>query len=265
VVLAGPFMNYLLAFVIFTGVILVMGEPVPSTAPVIGDISQGYPADAAGLKAGDRILSVDGVPTADWPRMAELIHKKTNAPVLIEYQRGAGTIKVKLTTKKGPEGQGLIGVAPAMTYKYIGVRKAVGMGAYQCYFWTKYTVTTLAGNFKHREKPDISGPIGIVNIVSKAAHSGMADLFFLIALISVAVGFFNLLPIPLLDGGHSVLFILEGVFGLKPTVRVMGWVNSAGIAFLVGILVFATYNDIMRLLPKKAAVPAPITAPAQAK
>jgi regulator of sigma E protease len=127
------------------------------------------------------------------------------------------------------------------------------MGAHQCYFWTKYTVTSLAANIKHREKPDISGPIGIVTIVSKAAHTGMPDLFFLIALISVAVGFFNLLPIPLLDGGHAVLFIIEGITRRKLTPKLMGMVNYVGIAFLVGVLVFATYNDVVRLLPTKKA------------
>lgn len=250
VVLAGPFMNYLLAFVVFTGVILFVGEPVPSLDPVIGETMQGYPAEAAGLKAGDRVLSVDGVPAKDWTQMADLIHKKVNAPVIIEYQRASVKNTAKVVTKKGPAGQGLIGVSPGISYKHIGTWKAVKMGSYQCYFWTKYTVMTLAANVKHREKPDISGPIGIVNIVSKAAHTGMPDLFFLIALISVAVGFFNLLPIPLLDGGHAVLFIMEGIFRRKPTLRVMGLVNYAGIAFLVFVLVFATYNDILRLLPK---------------
>ncbi len=260
VVLAGPFMNYLLAFTLFTGVILFVGEPVPSLESVIGEVSQGYPAEAAGLKAGDRVLSVDGVPVKDWAQMADLIHKKINAPVSVEYQRASEKLKVNIVTKKSPEGQGLIGVAPGISYKYIGVRKAVRIGAYQCYFWTKYTVTSLAASIKHREKPDISGPIGIVNIVSKAAHSGMPDLFFLIALISVAVGFFNLLPIPLLDGGHAVLFILEGIFRRKPTPRIMEWVNYAGIAFVACIFIFATYSDIVRLLPKKAAAQADMPA-----
>ncbi|MEI7481260.1 MAG: M50 family metallopeptidase [Elusimicrobiota bacterium] len=261
VVLAGPFMNYLLAFVVFTGVILIVGEPVQSIDPVIGDVAQGYPAEAAGLKAGDRVLSVDGVPAKDWMQMADLIHKKIAAPVSVEYQRAAEKIKVSIVTKKGPEGQGLIGVSPGISYKYVGVIKATKMGAHQCYFWTKYTITTLAANIKHRSKPDISGPIGIVNIVSKAAHAGMPDLFFLIALISVAVGFFNLLPIPLLDGGHAVLFIMEGIFRRKLTPKVMGCVNYAGIAFLVGILVFATYSDIVRLLPKTAQTQTEVPAP----
>ena len=252
VVLAGPFMNYLLAFIVFTGVILSVGEPVPSNDLVIGEISQGYPAEAAGLKIGDRVLSVDGVTAKDWSQMAGLIHEKTAAPVLIEYSRASEKFKVNIVTKKGPEGQGLIGVSPRINYKYIGVWKSVKMGAHQCYFWTKYTVTSLAGNIKRRQKPDISGPIGIINIVSKAAHTGMPDLFFLIALISVAVGFFNLLPIPLLDGGHAVLFIMEGITRRKLTPRLMGLVNYAGIAFLVCVLVFATYSDIMRLLPKTA-------------
>jgi len=253
VVLAGPAMNYLLAFVVFTGVILIVGEPVPSA--VIGGVSQGYPAEAAGLKTGDRILSVDGVPVANWPQMADLIHEKINVPILIEYQRGSVKSTAKMVTKKGPGGQGAIGVGSGIeiSYKYVGPRKAAGMGAYQCWFWTKFTVTSLASNIRRGEKPEITGPIGIVNIVSKAAHSGMPDLFFLIALISVAVGFFNLLPIPLLDGGHAVLFIMEGVFRRRLTPKVMGWVNSVGIAAIVCIFLFGTYNDIKRLMGPKAA------------
>ncbi|MBU2573255.1 MAG: M50 family metallopeptidase [Elusimicrobia bacterium] len=257
VVFAGPFMNYLLAFVLFTGVILTVGEPVPSNDPVIGETVQGYPAQGAGLKTGDRILSVDGTAVNNWQQMADLIHKKINAPVALEYQRAAEKVKITLTTKKGPRGQGLIGVSPDIVYKYIGTVKAVKMGANQCYFWTAYTITTLASNIKRREKPDIAGPVGIVNIVSKAAHTGMADLVFLVALISVAVGFFNLLPIPLLDGGHAVLYIFEGLSSKKLTPTVMKWVNSAGIALLMSILLFATYSDIMRMRAPKAAPETP--------
>ncbi|MBI4803590.1 MAG: site-2 protease family protein [Elusimicrobia bacterium] len=253
VVFAGPFMNYLLAFILFTGVILVVGEPAPSPEPVIGETVQGYPAQSAGLKTGDRILSVDGTAVNNWQQMADLIHKKINAPVALEYQRAAEKFKLTLTTKKGPQGKGMIGVSPGIVYKYIGAVKAVKMGAEQCYYWTAYTITTLVSNIKRREKPDIAGPIGIVNIVSKAAHTGLADLVFLIALISVAVGFFNLLPIPLLDGGHAVLYIFEGLSSRKLTPNVMKWVNSTGIALLVSILLFATYSDIMRMIATKAA------------
>jgi regulator of sigma E protease len=270
VVLAGPFMNYLLAFVLFTGLIYTVGRPVYSS--VIGDVAAGLPAEGAGLKPGDRIVSVDGVKVSAWDDMAELIHKKVDGEVLIGYERKGAAAAMKIKTKRGLDQEtgkdvGLIGIAPdqaASVFKKVGALDSLRFGAGQCWFWTAYTVKTLASNIRRREKPDISGPIGIVNIVSKAAHTGMPDLFFLIALISVAVGFFNLLPIPLLDGGHAVIFISEGIFRRKITPRVMGWLNSMGIAFVACIFIFATYSDIKRLIAPKAA-PARIAQPAQKK
>jgi regulator of sigma E protease len=267
VVFAGPFMNYLLAFVLFTGIMYIVGRPVYSA--VVGEVAKGMPAAAAGLLPGDRIVSVDGVKVQAWDDMAGLIHAKPDAQLTVGYERKGTTAELKLRTKTGTQPEtgkpiGLIGVAPDQAapafYKKAGLRESLSFGAGQCYFWTAYTVSSLASNIKRREKPDISGPIGIVTIVSKAAHSGMAELFFLIALISVAVGFFNLLPIPLLDGGHAILFLAEGVFGRRLGPKAMGYVNSAGIAVLLSILLFATYNDIMRFVPASAAAPAPVAA-----
>lgn len=93
----------------------------------------------------------------------------------------------------------------------------------------------------------MAGPIGIVQIVSRAAHSGLEDLIFLIALISVAVGFFNILPIPLLDGGHAALYLWEGLSGKKLTEKMVRVANSFGIAILLSIFIFATYSDIVRI------------------
>ena len=257
VVLAGPFMNYMLAFILFTGVIFTVGKPVYLS--VVGEVLAGKPAARAGLESGDKVLSVDWVKVTTWDDMAALIYQKVEANVLIEYERKGAAAKVKIKTSRGTNPEtgkdiGLIGVAldqSASVFQKVGTMDSVRFGAGQCWFWTAYTVKTLASNLRRREKPDISGPIGIVNIVSKAAHSGMPDLFFLIALISVAVGFFNLLPIPLLDGGHAVMFILEGIFRRRVTPKVMGWLNSTGIAFIVFILLFATYSDIKRLVGVK--------------
>ncbi|HCC46775.1 MAG TPA: RIP metalloprotease RseP [Elusimicrobia bacterium] len=255
VVLAGPVMNYLLAFVLFSGVILLVGEPRPSTAPVIGDLSQGYPADLAGLKAGDRILKVDGTPVADWPAMAAIIYGKLEKNITLTYERAGGEATVKLKTRKAPDGggRGVIGISPGVEYASVPVLKGLAMGAHQCWYWTNFTVQTLKSNIVKREKPDLAGPIGIVNIVSKAAHTGVADFFFLIGLISVAVGFFNLLPIPLLDGGWMILYLFEGISRRKLTGDIMKYVNGAGMVMLLGILLFATYNDIMRIVTSRAA------------
>ncbi len=138
-------------------------------------------------------------------------------------------------------------MARKVYYKSVPAFKGLAMGLHQCWYWTAFTVKTLSANITKRQKPDLAGPIGIVNIVSKAAHTGLADLIFLIGLISVAVGFFNLLPIPLLDGGWAVLFVFEGVFRRRITPVIMKYVNGAGIGLLMTILLFATYSDLMRI------------------
>ena len=260
IVVAGPFMNYVLAFCIFAFVIFFVGKPIPSSQPVIGELASGYPAQGAGLKVGDRIVSVNGIKVDSWMQMAKIIHKYLEKEIVIEYSRGEMVRKMKIKTKKGPSGRyGMIGISPRIEYEKIGLLKSIKMGAYQCYYWTAFTLSTLASNIYHREKPDIAGPIGIIDIVGKAAHSGFSNFMFLVGLISVAVGLFNLLPIPLLDGGHAIMYICEGIIRRKITVNVMKVANSIGIAFLVFILLFATYNDILRIVNskfKKQAAPA---------
>ena len=113
------------------------------------------------------------------------------------------------------------------------------------------TIQTLLKSIYRMEKPDVAGPIGIISIVSKAAHSEFSDFLYLVGLISVAVGFFNLLPLPLLDGGHFVLYLFEGILRKKITPTVIKYVNSTGIVILVSILIFATYNDVMRIYNSK--------------
>lgn len=268
VVLAGPFMNYLLAFILFSGVILIVGEPRPSAEPVIGEVASGYPADLAGLKAGDRIVKVGGAEVSSWEAMAGEIRVRLEQEIAVVYRRDGVDNEVKLVTRTSPDGgpaRGVIGISAGVIYKNVPFFKGVRMGLHQCWYWTAFTVKTLASNIYKREKPDLAGPIGIVNIVSKAAHTGMADLFFLIGLISVAVGFFNLLPIPLLDGGWALLFLYEGIFRRKITPVIMKYVNGAGMTMLLGILLFATYSDLARIkashdAKKAAAVSVPESA-----
>ncbi len=255
VVFAGPFMNYLLAFVLFSGVILFVGEPVFSDQPVIGDLSQGYPAEEAGLKTGDRVLKLDGVAVETWAAMADKIYGKTEKELLVTYSRAGAEASVKLKTRKAPDGsgRGVIGIAPATVYVRKPFFKGLDMALHQCWYFTAITVKTLASNIYHRQKPDLAGPIGIVTLVSKVAHTGLTESVLLAGIISVAVGFFNLLPIPLLDGGWILLFLFEGVFRRKVTENVMKYVNGAGIAVLLSIMLFATYSDIMRVITARAA------------
>jgi len=256
VVLAGPLVNYILAAVLFTSVILAVGQPVPSEQNIIGDISADMPADIAGLKPGDKIIKVDGKDISDWAGLSTAIHAIHDREIKLVYERNgeAGEVAVspKLTAV-GDEKMGLIGIGPEVVYKPMPFFKSVAMGTYQCWYWTELTVTTLWKNLVKMEKPDLAGPVGIIQVVNKAAHQSFSDFFFLMALISVAVGFFNLLPIPLVDGGQAVVFICEGIFRRRPSAKVMEYANTTGFIILIGIFVFATYSDIARIASARGA------------
>lgn len=248
IVAAGPAMNYVLAFCMFFLVVFFKGIPEGSTQPVIGDLAPNYPAAVAGLLPGDRILKVDAVDVAKWSDLAEYVYVRAGQPVKFTYAREGNVTQVTITPKlDATSKRGLIGIAQSVEYKKIGFLGAVVEAVKECWHWTAYTVTTLAEKIYQREKPDLAGPVGIVQMVSRAAHSGLENLIQLIGLISVAIGFFNILPIPLLDGGHAVLYVYEWISKKKLTTAIVGAANSVGLALLMSLLLFATYNDIMRI------------------
>ncbi|MDE2290968.1 MAG: site-2 protease family protein [Elusimicrobia bacterium] len=248
IVAAGPAMNYVLAFLMFFSVAFIGGIPEPSSKAVIGDLASGWPAAAAGLQAGDQVTRVDTMPIASWREMADYVYRHAGKPVVFTYLRGGKTLQATITPRlDAASGHGLIGIAPEMDRRKVGVLGAASDAVDRCWFWTAYTVKTLAEKIYHHERPDLAGPVGIVQMVSKAAHSGLEDLVFLIGLISVAIGFFNILPIPLLDGGHAVLYLWEGLSGRKLTVKIVSAANSVGLALLLSLLAFATYNDVQRI------------------
>jgi regulator of sigma E protease len=267
IVAAGPVMNYFLAFLLFFIVVFARGMPEPSPEAVVGELAEGYPGEQAGLKSGDRVLKVDGIDTPEWAAMAEIIHGRAGREVALDVARGGENLRIRVTPRLDPaSGKGLVGILPRMTFTRVGPLRSAREAAFQCWYWTAFTVKTLWQKIYRRERPDLAGPVGIVQMVSRAAHSGAEDLVFLIGLISVAIGFFNLLPVPLLDGGHAVLYLWEGVSRRKLTVRAMTVANSVGLAFLVTVLLFATYNDILRLrMSRRAAAPAPAAAPSKAQ
>ena len=130
------------------------------------------------------------------------------------------------------------------------------MGAYQCYYWTALSLKTIAEKIYHKQAPDMAGPIGIFELVGKGVHNGAEDYFFLIALISVAIGMFNLFPIPILDGGHICFFILEAITGKRPTEKTLNNACGVGAFILIGLVLFATYQDIGRLRKRETNKPA---------
>lgn len=251
-VFAGAGMNYVLAFVIFFFIIFLVGMPEvnPAKIPaVLNEVKANYPAAASGLLAGDKITQIDGENIANWKELLLALNKanKENLEgISLTYEREgkANTVKVSFGENKK------LGIMVEPVYEKIGVLKSIAMAGYQCYYWTALSLTTIAEKIYHKQAPDMAGPIGIFELVGKGVHSGVEDYFFLIALISVAIGMFNLFPIPILDGGHIVFFIIEGITGKRPTEKVFNNACGVGAVILISLVLFATYQDIGRLKNK---------------
>ena len=249
VVLAGPAMNYVWAAIVFALVIGIWGEPVVSKEPVIGNVMSGMPAQGAGLQTDDRILTIDGTALVSWDQAAEIIRGHPGQMITLRIRRGEGFVQVRLTPQRDAtrNGVGVVGITPKTEFIRVPASQALYKGAQQTFYWSVFTLRYLKDKIVHHERPDISGPLGIAQVVAKAAHAGWQDFLFLIGMISVGVGLFNLFPIPLLDGGHMAFYLIEGIFRkpLKP--RTIQLANTVGFSVIMAILLFATYNDIERI------------------
>jgi regulator of sigma E protease len=253
IVYAGPAMNYLLAFCLYTGLVWVKGMPVPSKDAVIGNLVIGFPAEKAGLLVGDKVLSFEGRALSNWDDLASSIHRFAEQSVSLSVQRGDKILDVKVIPRKDEAAnKGVIGIMPKAEYMPVGLLPAMNQAVKLCWNQSVQTVTTIASKVWKKERPDLAGPVGIFQMVSRAARAGWEEFIFLIGFISVAIGFFNLLPLPLLDGGHGFFYLWEGIRGRRLTVQAMEKANTIGLAFLMSLLVFATYNDFLRIRSERA-------------
>jgi regulator of sigma E protease len=253
IVYAGPAMNYVLAFALYTGLIWGKGMPEASKEPVIGNMMIGFPADKAGIEVGDKITAFGGRALTGWEDLASSIHRSPDKEISLSVTRGEQKLEIKVVPKKDESGErGVIGIMPKAEYKSVGPVTAMGEALRLCWIQSKQTVTTIAGKIWKRERPDLAGPVGIAQMISRASRAGWEEFVFLIGFISVAIGFFNLLPLPLLDGGHAAFYWWEGIRGKRASTEAMEKANTIGIAFLMSLLVFATYNDVLRIRTERA-------------
>jgi regulator of sigma E protease len=249
-VFAGAGMNYVLAFVIFFFVVLFMGLPISDpklVAPRVGEILSGYPAQNSGLEKGDLIISVNKTPVLNWEELVKNI-AVSEGSVALEYKRGGEILTAEIPLGEDKK----IGVSVEPVYQKADVFTSVRIAAHQCYYWTALSLKTIGEKLWKRQAPDVAGPIGIFEIVGKGVHSGAEDYFFLIGLISVAIGMFNLFPIPILDGGHILFFIIEAIRGKRVKEKTLSMASMSGACFLILLVFYATYSDISRIAKRGA-------------
>lgn len=257
IVLAGPLFNILFALVVFIFLFTIAGKPL--LLPKIGAVQPESPAAMAGMKKGDLILAVDSKPVNTWDELAKAIRKHTSTPLTLLIQRNGKKLMItlkpkieKIKTLLGDEiERPVIGIVAAGEVKieHLSPWGACWEGLKQTWFTSKLTILTIKNlilgklSFKM-----LAGPVGIVQLTTKEAQAGLAALFSFAALISINLGIINLLPIPVLDGGHLFFYGIEAIRRRPLSVKTMEITQRVGIAILVLLMLIVTYNDILRII-----------------
>jgi len=265
IVAAGPVFNMLLAYLIFSGS-LSIGVPmyVPefdSLMPVIETVVEKSPAEAAGFKQGDRILSINDRKISTWVQMTEMIYGSAGKPLSIVVERDHQKLTLTVTpaektieTEEGKKTVGQIGIGKSPHGAQIEAAnplEAFVKGFQATWQWTYLTVEGLVRLVQGKLSMDnIGGPILIGQMSGQAASQGVGGLLFLIAILSITLGVMNILPIPVLDGGHLLFFVIEAVLGRPLSIRKREIAQQIGLAMLLLLMALAFYNDIIRLFVK---------------
>ncbi|MDQ0705658.1 regulator of sigma E protease [Pseudomonas sp. W3I7] len=231
----------------------------PALPPVLAELDPKGPAQAAGLKTGDRLLALDGQALGDWQQVVDLVRVRPDTKIVLKVERDGAQIDVPVTLAVRGEakaaggylGAGVKGVdwPPSMVREVsFGPLAAIGEGAKRTWTMSVLTLESLKKMlFGELSVKNLSGPITIAKVAGASAQSGVADFLNFLAYLSISLGVLNLLPIPVLDGGHLLFYLVEWVRGRPLSDRVQGWGIQIGISLVVGVMLLALVNDLGRL------------------
>jgi regulator of sigma E protease len=251
VVLAGPAANFLLAILIFAAFFMILGAPRTN---IIGSVVPGTAASEAGLKPGDKILAVAGQATPNFEDVRTVVLLRPGETVPLRFERGGQVrdiqVHIKPDTVTDPFGQkftrGLLGVYPTTAVlQRLPAWEAVPEAASYTLRITRSMIDGLGQIISgKRGTEDVGGPIKIAQIAGQQASLGLLPFVQLLALFSINLGFINLLPVPMLDGGHLFFYTVEAVRRRPLSARALDWAFRGGLALILALVVFTTLNDL---------------------
>jgi regulator of sigma E protease len=231
----------------------------PEIAPIVAQLDPEGPAQAAGVRLGDRLVSLDDLPLGEWQEVIDRVRPLGGQSVRLQIERDGQVIDLPVDLAErgeGDERRGYLGAGvaggewPAEMLRNVsfGPFEAVGEGLRRTWTMSVLTLDSLKKMlFGELSVKNLSGPITIAKVAGASAQSGVGDFLNFLAYLSISLGVLNLLPIPVLDGGHLLFYLVEWVRGRPLSDRVQGWGVQIGISLVVGVMLLALVNDLGRL------------------
>jgi regulator of sigma E protease len=259
IVAGGPVFNLLFAAFLFFVIVFVAGLPQPVDTTTIGGVSQDSPAAEAGFQPQDIIIAIDGEETLIWEDVSRLIKNSEGREVVVTIRRGGDTLEIAVTPRmeatKNIFGEEvgkryMVGIAGSeeVAYEKVGFIKSVQAGISQTWSWMYLTVMGLVKIIqKVVPASELGGPILIAKIAGERMEAGWINFIYFMGVLSVNLGILNLLPIPILDGGHLVFFLAEAILGKPLDLRTMEIFQQIGLVLLGTLMIFVFYNDLVRV------------------
>lgn len=258
IVVAGPGFNFLLAVFLLMVVYTFYGVPVMSTQ--VSGVEKGSPAEKAGIVKGDRIVAIDGSEVTEWEDLSKRIKASGGRALGFQIRRGTETVNVTVQpTKKENRNifgelkdDWMIGIGSQVSIEKGKPGLAVVRAVYQTYDYAKLTLVAfykmIVGDVSPR---NIGGPILIAQLAGQQAQEGLGSFLAFLAVLSINLGVLNLLPVPVLDGGHLLFFLVEAVIRKPVSLRYREMAQQVGICLLGLLMIYAFYNDILRFFEKQ--------------
>lgn len=232
-------------------------DVLPAVPAVVGDVSPGMSAWRAGLKPGDKIIKVNSIDVYDWYEMREIVTQPSQDTVIITFLRGSNIYEREMPLENNPlsDGQKLIGIVQAMPVTYFQSYPPLQAIEYGAKATLSFVVINYVGLYKIISQPEtlknsVGGPVMIYSLSSQSAKKGIAAWLMFVAAISLVLMIMNLLPIPVLDGGHIMFAIIQGITGKPLPVKVQIILQNIGIVLLLMLMVYAFYNDFTKFFTR---------------
>lgn len=248
VISAGAIMNFVLAGILFIAFFFTQGIAEPNEDSVVGNVLPSTPAAQVNLKAGDKITQIGNHPITKWIEISEVLQEFSDKTVPIKIMRGKIETEVFIRPVINEQKRAVIGITPEVRLREVGMREAMVLSTQKVAFtleemakgiWEILTGKALVSN--------LAGPVGIAHLAGDVAATGIWNLVWFTGVLSLNLGLINLLPIPVLDGGHLIIILIEGITKKKLPDKAIYYVQMIGIVLLGSVFLWTTGNDIIKM------------------